>query len=387
MIYLDNSATSFPKPTTVYNAVNQAMRSFGANPGRSGHSMSINAAEQIYKCREAVGGFYNIKDIENIIFTPNCTYALNTIIKGFLKKGDHVVISDFEHNSVLRPINQLSENGITFTVASVEYGDFEKTVDNFRNSINEKTTLIVITHASNVTGTILPIGRLTALAHQYNIKVLVDSAQTSGVIPIDTEKLNMDFLVAAGHKGLMGPMGTGIMYVKEPDLVSPLICGGTGSSSLAILQPNVTPDKFESGTCNLPGICGLLKGIEFIEKTGIQKIHKHEFALLELLYNKLAHIKDVKLYTPKPHINYNAPLLSFNIGNMPSEQVAELLDRKYNIAVRAGLHCAPLAHKKLQTENQGTVRISLSYFNTINDIISVSNAVKNISAYYHKKIF
>ncbi|MEE0930301.1 MAG: aminotransferase class V-fold PLP-dependent enzyme [Acutalibacteraceae bacterium] len=386
MIYLDNSATTFPKPVSVYNAVNQAMRNFGANPGRSGHSMSIRAAEQVYKCREAVARFYNIKEIENIIFTQNCTYATNTIIKGFLKKGDHVVISDLEHNSVLRPINQLSENGITFTTASVEYGDFEKTVDNFRKSINEKTSLMIITHASNVTGTILPIGRITALAHQYNIKVLIDAAQTSGVIPIDVDEINMDFLATAGHKGLMGPMGTGIMYVKEPDLIFPLVCGGTGSSSLDIFQPRVTPDKFESGTCNLPGICGLLKGIEFIERTGIKKIHNYEFALLELLYSKLERIKNVKLYTPKPQINYNAPLLSFNIGNIPSEQVAETLDKKYNIAVRAGLHCAPTAHKKLQTENQGTVRISLSYFNTINHINSVSNAVKNISDFYSKKI-
>lgn len=385
MIYLDNSATTYPKPTSVYNAVNYSLKNYGANPGRSGHSMSIKGAEEVYKCREAVSRLFKIKDVEKVMFTQNCTQSLNTVIRGYLNSGDHIVISEFEHNSVLRPVKELSEQGITFTVAEVVHGDFEKTLDNFRKSINEKTKLIVVTHASNVTGTILPISRITALAHQYNIRVLVDTAQSAGVLPIDVEEMNLDFLAAAGHKGLMGPMGTGIMYIREPDLIRPLICGGTGSSSLDMSQPTVTPDKYESGTCNLPGICGLLKGIEFIEKTGIDKIHDYEFSLLKQLYYKLEKTDGVILYTPEPKKEYNAPLLAFNIRDMHSEEVAEILNTKYGIAVRAGLHCAPLAHKKLGTENQGAVRISLSYFNTFVQINTVANAVKNISNINSKK--
>ncbi|MEE0858072.1 MAG: cysteine desulfurase [Acutalibacteraceae bacterium] len=385
MIYLDNSATTYPKPTSVYNAVNYSLKNYGANPGRSGHSMSIKGAEEVYKCREAVSRLFKIKDVEKVMFTQNCTQSLNTVIRGYLNSGDHIVISEFEHNSVLRPVKELSEQGITFTVAEVVHGDFEKTLDNFRKSINEKTKLIVVTHASNVTGTILPISRITALAHQYNIRVLVDTAQSAGVLPIDVEEMNLDFLAAAGHKGLMGPMGTGIMYIREPDLIRPLICGGTGSSSLDMSQPTVTPDKYESGTCNLPGICGLLKGIEFIEKTGIDKIHDYEFSLLKQLYYKLEKTDGVILYTPEPKKEYNAPLLAFNVRDMHSEEVAEILNTKYGIAVRAGLHCAPLAHKKLGTENQGAVRISLSYFNTFVQINTVANAVKNISNINSKK--
>lgn len=379
MIYLDNSATSFPKPASVYNAVNNAMQKFGANPGRSGHKMSIMAAEQVYKCREAVARIYNIKSVENIVFTQNCTYALNTVIKGYLKPNDHVVVSEFEHNSVLRPLQALGDIGVTYTPAKVVHGDFQATVDNFRNAINEKTKLFIVTHASNVTGTILPIARIIALAHQYNIKVLIDTAQSSGVLPINVEDMNIDFLASAGHKGLFGAMGTGVLYIRNPEEIPPMVCGGTGSSSIEIMQPTVTPDKFESGTCNLPGICGLLKGIEFVEKTTTEKIYNHEFMLLTHLYNELSKIKSVKLYTPKPKKEYQAPLLSFNIDEKHSESVANILSEKYNIAVRAGIHCAPLAHKKLGTEEQGTVRVSLSYFNKISDINALVNAVKKIS--------
>lgn len=379
MIYLDNSATTFPKPASVYKAVNSAMQGFGANPGRSGHKMSIKSAEEVFKCREAVARFYNIKQLENIAFTQNCTYALNTVIKGYLKDDDNVVVSELEHNSVLRPLQVMNSTGITYTPVEVVHGDFNATIDNFRKAINEKTRLFVITHASNVTGTILPIARITALAHQYNIKVLVDTAQSSGVLPIDVEDMNIDFLASAGHKGLFGAMGTGILYIREPDDIPPLVCGGTGSSSIEIMQPTVVPDKYESGTCNMPAICGLRKGIEFVERTTVNRIFNHEFSLLMQLYNGLSRIKAVKLYTPKPEKEYQAPLLSFNIGDMHSEQVASILSEKYNIAVRAGIHCAPLAHKRLGTENQGTVRVSLSYFNKPSDINALVNAVRKIS--------
>lgn len=379
MIYLDNSATSFPKPASVYNAVESSMKHFGANPGRSGHKMSLTASEMVYKCREALAGIYNIKKPENIVFTPNCTYALNTVIKGYIKPNDHIVVSELEHNSVLRPLQALSDTGVAYTPVRVIHGDFEATIDNFRNAINEKTKLFIITHASNVTGTILPVARIIALAHQYNIKVLLDSAQSSGILPIDVENMNIDFLASAGHKGLFGPMGTGVLYIRNPEEIPAMVCGGTGSSYIEIMQPLSMPDKYESGTCNLSGICGLLKGVEFVEKTGIDKIYEHEFNLLAQLYNGLSTIKNVRLYTQPPKKGYQAPLLSFNIGNLHSEKVATLLSDKYNIAVRAGLHCAPLAHKKLGTEEQGTVRASLSYFNKSSDINTLINAVRKIS--------
>ena len=331
MIYFDNSATTFPKPRSVYQAVNNSMQNFAANPGRSGHKMSLKAAEMVFNCRDAVASFYNAENVENIIFTANCTYALNTVIRGFLHVGDHAVVSDLEHNSVLRPLQDMTKRGITYSVAQVVHGDFEQTVDNFRKAINEHTKLFVITHASNVTGTILPVSRIIALAHQYGIKVLVDTAQTSGVLEIDVQKMNADFLASAGHKGLMGPMGTGILYVKNPEVLSPLVCGGTGSSSLELTQPDSMPDKFESGTSNFPGICGLHKGIEFLNNTTLKKIHNHEFSLLTSLYNSLSKMQHIILYTPQPDAEHQAPLLSFNIEGVLSEETAEILSSKYNI--------------------------------------------------------
>lgn len=385
MIYLDNSATTYPKPQSVYYAVNEAMKLYGANPGRGGYKMAISSAEKVYSCREQIAKLFNIENPENIVFTPNCTYALNTVIKGFLKSNDHVVISDMEHNSVLRPLKQLESKGITFSIAKT-YFDDDKTINSFRKAINENTKLIVVTHASNVTGAVLPVSRIVALAHQYGIKVMIDTAQSAGVIEIDESRINADFIASAGHKGLMGTMGTGVLYIKEPQYIEPLVCGGTGSSSLEIGQPNILPDKFESGTNNVIGICGLLKGVEFINKVGTEKIYKHEFSLLENLYNRIKKIDNVTIYTPKPRYGKNAPVLSFNIGNMPSENVANILDEKFNISVRAGLHCSPLVHKSMGTQEQGAVRISLSYFNNINHINIVANAIKNISIFYSKNL-
>ena len=384
MIYADNSATTFPKPQSVYTSVCRDMRIYGGNAGRSGHRMSMQSAEEIYRCRETAANFFHVRNVENIIFTPSCTYALNTIIRGFLKYGDHVVLSDLEHNSVSRTVHEMTKAGITYTVAETVHGDFAATLDNFRKAINDKTRLIVVTHASNVTGTILPVRRIVALAHQYHISVLVDIAQTGGILPLDLEDLNAEFVACAGHKGLMGLMGTGILYLKNAENVRPLVCGGTGSSSLELSQPEILPDKFESGTSNLIGICSLRKGMEFILSKGIEHIHQQEFSLLKALYIGLENIENVRLYTPKPQAEFHAPLLSFNIGRMSSEEVAQILDRQYQIYVRAGLHCSPLAHQKLHTENQGTVRISLSYFNTMRQIQTMIGAIKNISFKYAK---
>ncbi len=382
MIYADNSATTFPKPQSVYQEVSRAVNIYGGNPGRSGHAMSLRSAEEIYRCREAVAEFFHVADSEKIIFTSGCTQSLNTVIRGYLHYGDHVVISDLEHNSVARTVHEMSKNGITYTVAQTVHGDFEKTIDNFRKSINDKTRLMVVTHVSNVTGTVLPLSRIVALAHQYRIKVLADIAQSGGVIPLDFTDMNIDFVACAGHKGLFGVMGTGILYLKNAEDVSPLLYGGTGSSSLELTQPEILPDKFESGTCNVIGIAALRKGIEFLNIRGVEKIHRQEFALLEELYDNLAKLPDIRLYTPKPDNRFQAPLLSFNIGDIPSEEVAQVLNDRYQIYVRSGLHCATLTHQKLHTETQGTVRISLSCFNNRPQIQTISHAVKNIFKEY-----
>lgn len=382
MIYADNSATTFPKPQSVYKKVSRAVNIYGGNPGRSGHAMSLRSAEEIYRCRETVAEFFHVADNEKIIFTSGCTQSLNTVIKGYLRQGDHVVISDLEHNSVSRTVHEMSKNGITYTVAQTVHGDFEKTIDNFRKAINDKTKLVIVTHVSNVTGTVLPLSRIVALAHQYRIKVLADIAQSGGVIPLDFTDMNIDFVACAGHKGLFGLMGTGILYLKNAEDVSPLLYGGTGSSSLELTQPEILPDKFESGTCNMVGISALRKGIEFLNARGVENIHKQEFALLEELYDNLAKLPDIRLYTPQPDIRFQAPLLSFNIGDIPSEEIAQILNDRYQIYVRSGLHCATLTHQKLHTENQGTVRISLSCFNNRPQIQTIVRAVKNISKEY-----
>lgn len=376
MIYLDNSATTFPKPLKVTKTVEEALRKYSANPGRSGHNLSLKASEEIYKCREKLAKLFNVKKEEQVIFTLNCTHSLNIVIKGYLKKGDHVVISNLEHNSVTRPLTELSNRGISFTQATVFYGNPEETVNSFRNAINEKTKLVICTHASNVFGTRLPIERITALCHMYGIKVMVDGAQSAGVLPINIKDCDLDFFAAAGHKGLYGSMGTGILIVKDSDCLLPLMEGGTGSSSDSFKQPDILPDKFESGTPNLPGIVGLGRGVDFVMKRTPAFIANHEMRLIQRLYRNLSSISNVILYTEEPNLENSAPVLSFNIKNSDSEDVAYYLDKKYNIAVRAGLHCAPSAHISMNTVETGTIRVSPSVFTTAKEIDIFSRAIR-----------
>lgn len=367
MIYLDNSATSFPKPISVVRAMDEATRYFSANPGRGGHKIAIKASEEVYKTREALANFFNAESEENVVFTLNCTQAINMVLKGFLKDGDHVVTSCLEHNAVMRPLNTLEKKGIKFTVADVSPFNHDETVNNFRNAINEKTKLFICTHASNVIGYRLPIERICALAHQYGIFVAVDIAQSGGVLPIDIKDSGIDFLCGAGHKGLYGAMGTGFLITNKPDYLNTIIEGGTGSSSILYEQPTNMPDKFESGTPNLAGIVSLRYGVEFVKNKGIEKIYKHEFNLIDELYRAFSRNNKVILYTPQPKYGYTAPILSFNVKEYDSEETAYFLN-KNNIAVRAGLHCAPSAHKFIGTQDIGTVRVSPSVFTTKNDI-------------------
>lgn len=375
MIYMDNAATTFPKPRSVTNAVSIAMKRFGANPGRSGHSLAIKAAEEIYACRKNAAQFFNAPGEECVTFTLNCTCAINTVLKGLLSPGDHVVTSCLEHNAVMRPLHKLKERGITFTAVDVFPMDNDATLDSFRKGINRHTKLIACIHASNVWGIRLPIERIAALAREYGIQLLVDAAQTAGVLPIDMQDIGIDYLCTAGHKGLYGPMGTGLLITGRGENLDTLVEGGTGTGSIYAQQPNTMPDKFESGTQNLPGIVGLNAGINFVRQRNIQNIAKHEHQLILRLYNQLKNIPSVELYMPKPDPRYFVPLLSFNIKGKDSEAVARYLS-KQGVAVRAGIHCAPSAHSFCSTLERGAVRICPSAFSTPSEIDAIAALVR-----------
>ena len=377
MIYLDNAATTYPKPQEVRAAVAQSLRRYGANPGRAGHSMAMAASEEVFRCRSEAAEFFNAPGPECVAFTLNCTHALNYVLKGLLKPGDHVVVSCLEHNAVIRPLYALRTFGVTYTEAEVFPGDNDATVAAFRAALQPNTRLVVCTHASNVWGVRLPVERITALAHQYGIPVAVDSAQSAGVLPIDLQASGIDFLCAAGHKGLYGPMGTGMLITAHGSSLATVVEGGTGTESIRAEQPSDMPEHLESGTQNMPGISGLRAGVAFVRKKGIARIHKQETALLRALYRALASMGGVRLYTPMPDTEYYVPVLSFNIEGMQSETVGRELNG-YGVAVRAGLHCAPAAHRRMGTLETGAVRVCPSVFSTMQDMEGAADAVRHI---------
>lgn len=374
MIYLDNAATTGLKPQSVILATVNALKNYSANPGRSGHELSIKTAEQIYACRRKIAEFFGAKNLENVIFTQNCTMSINMVLKGALKQGDHVIVSSLEHNALMRPLNLLKRNGyIDYDVAEVFFDDISATYRSFERLINPHTKMIFCAHASNVTGTVLPIEKLGSLCKQKHILFAVDAAQTAGVLPINMTDYNIDYLCIAPHKGLYAPMGTGILICNGP-INNTIVEGGTGTDSNNMLQPDIMPEKFESGTLNVPGIFGISAGIDFVRQKGIENIYLHEMRLIQYLYERLSEIKGVQLYVPYPANYFFAPVLSFNIQGLSSDYVAQNLN-KMNIATRAGLHCAPSAHKRIGTSNTGAVRISTAYFNTKQDINALIKAI------------
>lgn len=378
MIYLDNSATSFPKPKNVVDAVNDAILNYG-NYGRSSYKMALETTEKVFECRKKVAKFFNAKSIENVIFTYNCTMAINMAIKGLAKKGSHFIISDLEHNAVLRPLETLKVQGVCdYSIAKIET-DVYKTIQNFEKCINKNTVAIICTGASNVFGLITPYRMIGALAHRYKLKFIFDAAQIAGIKRIDMKKDNIDILCCAGHKGLYGPSGIGLLVLNDDVDLMTIIEGGTGSNSMNFLQPDFLPDKLESGTPNIVGIIGLSSGIDFVESKGIENIYNHEMRLIKCLYNNLQFNRNIKIYTDLSDFKKNyVPILALNIKNIPSDKAAELLSEQ-DICVRGGLQCAPLAHKKLNTEKTGVVRISPSIFTkkiqidfTINSLIKIA---------------
>lgn len=381
MIYFDNGATTFPKPESVVNAVNNALRYYGANPGRSGHKMSMKASEIMYECRSNAAKLFNIDSPEKVVFTPNCTVAVNTVIRGLLKEGDHAVISSLEHNAVVRPLEFMKKYGVEYSVADYVPYDDEKTIDNFRNAIRDNTKLVICIHASNVFGVKFPIERISALCRIHGILFCLDAAQTAGVVPISLKDSCIDFLCTSGHKGLYGPMGTGLLIINTDKIPDSLYQGGTGSMSSDKSQPEILPDKFESGTPNLPGIAGLNEGIKFVLRKSTESVEKYEMSLAQLMYDRLERINGVKLYTKRPDSDISVPVISFNIDELDSEETASILNNKYNIAVRAGLHCAPMAHEFFQTDKSGTVRAVVSVFTDKRQVIYFTNAVADISKF------
>lgn len=372
-VYLDNAATTSPKPRSVINATQNAMMNLSANPGRGGHHLAMAANDMIYSVREQAADFFNAQSALNVVFTPNCTTALNTAIFGILSGGGHAIISPFEHNAVLRPLTALSARGVQFDIASYSTDD-DITVKNFEKLIKNNTRAIICTHASNVFGMVLPIEKLGNLCKNHGIYFIVDAAQTAGILDIDVMKMNIGALAVAAHKGLYAPTGAGLLITDGAH--NPLIYGGTGGDSRRRYLPDDPPDKYESGTLNTASINGIGAGISFV-KSRRNRYLKNEHRQINYVNRVLSQTQNVILYSDTSAGNF-VPVLSFNIKNLHSEQVAKQLD-SFGICVRAGLHCAPLAHEHMGTADIGTVRVAVSAFTTDNEIDYFLRCVKIIA--------
>lgn len=378
MIYLDNAATSYPKPDKVYEEMLRCMKEYCANPGRGGHAMSIMSGKEVFRVRELISGLFNIKNSMGISFTKNATEALNIAIKGFLRRGDHVITTCMEHNSVIRPLKTLErDSGIEITfIKGNEFG--EPDVQDFLKSIRSNTKLIVSTFSSNVNGIVMPVKDIGRIAKDNGIPFLLDASQGAGSEDIDVVDMNIDMLAFPGHKGLLGPQGTGGLYVKDGLTVNPIMQGGTGSNSENMYQPDIMPDALESGTLNTPGIVGLGVGIEFINSFGLKNLKYYKQMLVERLYEGIEELGGVKLYSKK-EIDKNTGIVAMNFDDTDSSEVSYCLDKVYNIATRAGLHCAPMAHETFKTLKSGIVRFSVSCFNTVDEIDFTISALREIS--------
>ena len=377
IIYLDNAATSYPKPECVYRAVDDFNRQMGGNPGRGASRKTMTSNSILLDTREALASLFNIPDSTRIAFCLNITEALNTGLKGILKPGDHVITTSMEHNATARPLLSLTRKGIEWSMAKCS-SDGSLDPDDIRRLIQPNTRMICVLHASNVTGTIMPVREIGAIAEEHNLLFMVDSAQTAGVLPLDVAECHIDLLAFTGHKCLLGPQGTGGLYVGPGVEIEPLKEGGTGSLSEELNQPAFMPDHLEAGTPNTPGIAGLGAGVGFILSTGRENIRNHEKRLTEALIQGLREIDGVHIYGPLD-VERRTAIVSFNIEGMDCGEVSMRLDHEYGIVSRSGLHCAPLAHRTLGTLRQGACRLSPGYFSTDMEIEKVIQAVYTIA--------
>lgn len=382
MINFDNSATSFPKPAAVKNAVITALNRYGGNPGRSGHRLSIETAAAVYSARSAAADFFYAEP-DNVVFTQNCTHAINMAIKGTAPNGCHIIISSLEHNSVLRPVHALSKQfGCTYSIADVSYDDSE-TLLNFERLITPKTKIIACTIGSNVTGQILPYTRIAELCQKHDICFIADGAQACGVIPVKLSD-GINILCTAGHKALYGPSGTGLLITDGKFPINPIMEGGTGSLSMESNQPDFLPDSLESGTINTIGAIALGSGIKFVNKLGTKKIYEHENALCRQFISEIKKYENVTVYRDDRVTNY-LPVVSFNIDGITANEAASLLSNM-GFALRGGLHCSGLAHTSLGTVPNGTIRFSPSVFNTKEQVKTLIDAIKKINEKKPQKI-
>lgn len=379
IIYLDNAASTWPKPPAVKEMMAEVIEDFAANPGRGGHTLAMKASKTVFRTRVQLSRLFGIQNPNNLFFYLNATQALNQAIKGFLKEGDHVVSSMVEHNSVRRPLEYMRRTKqveITF-VGPREDQLFH--VEDFEKAIKPNTRLLAVSHASNLTGVILPVAELGAVAKKHGIAFLVDASQTAGVLPIHVEEMNIDMLAFPGHKGLYGPQGTGGLYVNGDIDLEPLIHGGTGSQSEAIDQPTTRPDRYESGTVNTVGLAGLLAGSSFVMDRGVEQIRQHEWELTKRTILALQEVPGVEVYGPGVETE-RVGVVSFNIRGVDASEASFILDQQYGIATRSGYHCTPLGHQTAGTEQRGAVRASFGIFNTEKDVEVLIDAVREIAA-------
>ena len=376
-IYLDNAATSFPKPKEVATAVYDFMVNNGTSSGRGSYKKAMQSDYIVYECRKLIGKLFNFDNPKKVIFTSNVTDSLNIAMRGILKENDHVITSSLEHNAVWRCLKTL-ERDINIKIDTVECSkDGITNPQDIKKYIKKDTALIVFTQASNVLGTIQPIREIGAIAREHNIPFLVDSAQSAGAMKIDVKEDNIDILAFTGHKSLLGPMGTGGLIINTDIDIKPLKAGGTGGDSAYEYQPDYYPNHLETGTSNVSGIAGLREAIKFLNKEGIENIHNKEKELTKYALEKLETVKDIEIYGPKD-CEKMLSVISFNIKYKRPEDVGSILDQKYDIMLRAGLHCAPTAHSVIGTKERGTLRIGLGYFNEKEDIDKLVEALNNL---------
>lgn len=376
MIYLDNAATTLHKPPQVEQAMLDALRTAG-NPGRGAHEPTLHASRLVYAARCTVAKLLNAPDPSCIAFTANATQALNTALGGLFRPGDHIITTVCEHNSVLRPLYRLRENGmsLSFTTAD-EKGRLQ--YDQWEGFLRPETRALVVTGASNVTGNGTDLARAAEFAHRHGLLLIADAAQTAGELPLNVQVLGIDVLCFTGHKALLGPQGTGGLYVRPGLSVRPLVVGGSGVHSFDEQHPAQMPTALEAGTLNVPGLAGLCAGVEWILAQGVETLARREQALTVLFYERIRDLPNVKIYGD-PEMTPRAPIVSLNIGDEDSARIADILWEEYGICVRAGAHCAPLMHKALGTAEQGTVRFSFSHFNTEAEVLQAAAAVRELA--------
>ncbi|QOS98437.1 aminotransferase class V-fold PLP-dependent enzyme [Brevibacterium sp. JNUCC-42] len=380
--YLDNAASSWPKPPQVKEVMIEVIDEYAANPGRGGHALAMKASKALFRTRVQLARLFGIENPNDLFFYQNATQALNQAIKGFLQPGDHVVTSSIEHNSVRRPLEYLrAKLGIEITYVTPREDQLFYAED-FAQAFRTETKLLVVSHASNLTGAILPIQELGELSGRHKLTFLVDASQTAGILPIDVNKMKIDMLAFPGHKGLYGPQGTGCLFARDEINLEPLIHGGTGSQSEAIEQPTTRPDRYESGTVNTVGIAGLGAGVSFVLETGIEQIHHQEWSLTKMTIEELIKIDGVEVYGPDLSIE-RVGLVAFNVQGADASEIAFILDQQYQIAVRAGYHCTPLGHETAGTEKRGAVRASFGVYNDETDVRRLISAIKEISEAFY----